>query len=59
MGFPFTTNVYSDFGTWVGESIERGEIQKNKHDFFGEENIKKVGRPENAEYERLVLLDRS
>ena len=57
MGFPFTTNVYSDFGNWVGESVEKGEIQKNKHDFFGEENIKKVGRPENAEYERLVLLD--
>lgn len=57
MGFPFTQNIYASLGNFVGESVEKGEIQENKHGFLGEENIKKIERPEGAEYERLVIID--
>lgn len=57
MGFPFVQNVYASLGNWVGESVEKGKIQDNPEGFLGEENIKKIERPEGAEYERLVILD--
>lgn len=50
-------SIYANFGNWVGESTEYGVAQLNKHDFKGAENLKLVPRPEEAIYERLIVID--
>lgn len=56
-GIKLPESVYGAFGTWVGSSVEHGSIQDNDYGFEGSENILKIKRPENAEYERLVIIE--
>lgn len=50
-------SVYSKFGNWIGESTEHGFGQPNDYGFAGEENLALIPRPENAIYERLIVID--
>lgn len=56
-GIRLPESPYAVFGNWLGESIEHGEVQPNDYGFEGEENILKVDRPKNAEYEKLVIIE--
>jgi hypothetical protein len=51
--------IYAMLGTFVGEAIENGEFGENEYGFTGLENVDlKTLRPEGAEYEKMILIDR-
>ncbi|HSE99769.1 MAG TPA: hypothetical protein VLA48_02645 [Nitrososphaeraceae archaeon] len=56
-GIKLPDSIYGSFGTWVGTSLEHGEIQSNNYGFTGGENISLIERKENAQYERMILID--
>jgi hypothetical protein len=57
VGISLPESVYSNFGSWVGESVEHGKVQTNNYGFTGHENISLIERKPNAKYERMVLID--
>ena len=57
-GIKLPDSIYGAFGTWVGTSVEHGEVQPNNYGFTGEENINLIKRTENDKYERMILIDR-
>lgn len=58
-GIEVPGNVYSDFGSYLGEAVENGEFGENPHGFTGQDNFKPFldDRPENGEYEKMILID--
>lgn len=56
-GIKLPDSIYGSFGTWVGTSVEHGEIQTNNYGFTGGENISLIERTENDKYERMILID--
>lgn len=51
-------SVYTFFGSFLGESIEHGVWQENKHGFEGMDKIDlNALRCEGAEYEKFVVID--
>lgn len=50
-------SIYGSFGTWVGTSVEHGEVQANNYGFTGGENINLIERTEGDKYERMILID--
>ena len=57
VGIKLPDSIYGSFGTWVGTSVEHGEVQTNNYGFAGEENINLIERTENDKYERMILID--
>lgn len=57
VGIKLPDSIYGSFGTWVGTSVEHGEVQPNNYGFTGEENINLIQRTENDKYERMILID--
>lgn len=59
LGFPYSGNIYSEFGSFVGQAVENGEFPKeNPNGFEGQENLDlEELRPEGAEYEKMILID--
>lgn len=56
-GIKLPDSIYGSFGTWVGTSVEHGEVQTNNYGFTGGENINLIERTENDKYERMILID--
>lgn len=56
-GIKLPDSIYGSFGTWVGTSVEHGEVQANNYGFTGGENIYLIERTENDKYERMILID--
>ena len=56
-GITLPDSIYGAFGSWVGTSVEHGEVQTNNYGFTGEENINLIERTENDKYERMILID--
>lgn len=56
-GIKLPDSIYGSFGSWVGTSVEHGEIQANNYGFTGGENINLIERKEGDEYERMILVD--
>lgn len=56
-GIKLPDSIYGSFGTWVGTSLEHGEIQANNYGFTGGENISLIERKEGSKYERMILID--
>lgn len=50
--------TYAALGSYLGEAVENGEFGDNPHGFTGQENFNLIDRPENAEYEKMILIDR-
>jgi len=57
VGLKLPESIYGNFGTWVGTSVEHGEVQPNNYGFTGEENLNLITRTENDKYERMILMD--
>ena len=57
-GIKLPDGIYGAFGTWVGTSVELGEVQTNNYGFTGGENISLIERKEGDKYERMILIDR-
>lgn len=57
VGITLPDSIYGAFGSWVGTSVEHGEVQKNNYGFTGEENINLIERTDNDKYERMILID--
>ena len=57
VGIKLPDSIYGSFGTWVGTSVEHGEVQANNYGFTGGENINLIQRTENDKYERMILID--
>lgn len=57
VGIKLPDSIYGSFGTWVGTSVEHGEVQPNNYGFTGGENINLIERTENDKYERMILID--
>lgn len=56
---PQPFGIYKEFGTYLGEAMEKGQFGDNPHNFVGQENFDlDVMRPEGAEYEKLIVIDR-
>lgn len=56
-GIKLPDSIYGSFGSWVGTSVEHGEVQTNNYGFTGGENISLIQRTENDKYERMILID--
>lgn len=58
-GIEEAPNVYAEFGTYLGEAVEHGKFGDNPSGFIGQENFQPFldDRPENAEYEKMILID--
>lgn len=56
-GIKLPESIYGNFGSWVGTSVEHGEVQANNYGFTGGENISLIQRTENDKYERMILID--
>lgn len=56
-GIKLPDSIYGSFGSWVGTSVEHGEVQANNYGFTGGENIDLIQRTENDKYERMILID--
>jgi hypothetical protein len=56
-GIKLPDSIYGSFGSWVGTSVEHGEVQANNYGFTGGENINLIQRTENDKYERMILID--
>lgn len=56
-GIKLPDSIYGAFGTWVGTSLEHGEVQANNYGFTGGENLSLIERKEGAQYERMILID--
>lgn len=58
-GIELPGNIYSDFGSYLGEAVENGEYGDNPNGFTGQENFQPFldDRPENAVYEKMILID--
>lgn len=56
-GIKLPDSIYGSFGSWVGTSVEHGEVQPNNYGFTGGENISLIQRKENTTYERMILID--
>lgn len=56
-GIKLPDSIYGNFGSWVGTSVEHGEVQTNNYGFTGGENINLIQRTENDKYERMILID--
>lgn len=56
-GIKLPESIYGNFGSWVGTSVENGEIQPNNYGFTGGENISLIERKEGDKYERMILID--
>lgn len=56
-GIKLPDSIYGSFGTWVGTSVETGDVQTNNYGFTGGENIKLIERREGDQYERMILID--
>lgn len=50
--------TYSALGSYLGEAVENGEFGDNPYGFTGQENFSLINRPKNAEYEKMILIDR-
>jgi len=51
--------LYACLGNYLGEAVETGEFaEENPNGFTGQENFHLIERPENAKYERFILIDR-
>ena len=54
----YSSTVYTELGNYLGEAVETGEFSKeNPNGFTGQENLKLIPRPGNAEYEKFIVLD--
>lgn len=56
-GIKLPDSIYGSFGTWVGSSVEHGEVQTNNYGFTGGENINLIERKKGDKYERMILID--
>lgn len=56
-GIKLPDSIYGSFGTWVGTSVEHGEVQTNNYGFTGGENINLIECKEGDKYERMILID--
>lgn len=50
--------IYAQLGNYLGSAVETGEFGDNPNGFTGQENFHLIERPENAKYERMILIDR-
>ena len=57
LGVPDPGNIFTDFGGYVGEFLESGVDNSGYLDAEDLKWLNTVERPENAEYEREVVLD--
>lgn len=57
-GIELGKKIYAEMGNYLGSAVETGEFPKeNPNGFTGQENLSLIPRPDNAEYERMVLID--
>lgn len=57
LGVPDPGNIFTDFGGYVGEYLEKGVDDSGYLDAEDLKWLDTVEKPENAEYEREVILD--
>jgi hypothetical protein len=58
VGIKLDGGVYAELGSYLGEAVENGFFaEENPHEFTGQENFQLIERPENAQYERMILID--
>mgnify|MGYP001095558747 CR=1 FL=1 len=50
-------NIFTEFGTWVGEYMEKGEDLYGKLTESDIAACEEVGRPDNCEYEREIVIE--
>lgn len=58
LGIEDTGNVFSDFGSAIGEWFEHGEDRTGKLSESDLEVLQKIGRPGGCEYEREIVVAR-
>ena len=58
LGVPDDGNIFTDFGGFCGEYLETGEDKSNYLDAEDIKWLNTVAKPDNAEYEREIVLDR-
>lgn len=58
LGIPDPGNIFTDFGGFCGEYIEKGVDESNYLDSEDIMWLNTIEKPEGAEYEREVVLDR-
>jgi len=58
IGVPDPGNIFTDFGGYCGEYLETGVDKSNYLDAQDIKWLDTVEKPENAEYEREIVLDR-
>lgn len=50
--------IYAALGSYLGSAVEEGKFPtENPYGFTGQENFHLIERPENAKYERFILID--
>ena len=59
-GIKLPEGIYGSLGSFAGYALEHGKFpDNNPHGFTGQENMNlEELRPENAEYEKMILIDR-
>jgi len=60
VGLPQPFGIYKEFGSYLGTAYENGNYDHdNPHGFIGQENFDlSKYRNDNAEYEKLIIIDR-
>jgi hypothetical protein len=59
VGIKLPQGIYASLGNYVGEAIEKGVWGDNPNGFTGQENLNlNRYRKPNAEYEKLIIIDR-
>jgi hypothetical protein len=58
LGIKDPGNIFTHFGSVVGEWFEKGVDEYSELSTFDIETLMKVGRPENCEYEREIVIHR-
>lgn len=60
VGLPQPFGIYKEFGSYLGTAYENGKFPtENQYGFVGQENLDlSKYRNDNAEYEKLIIIDR-
>lgn len=60
VGLPQPFGIYKEFGSYLGTAYENGKFpEQNQFGFIGQENLDlSKYRNDNAEYEKLIIIDR-
>lgn len=59
VGIPPPKKIYAEFGSYVGYALEHGKFpDENPFGFEGQENFDFSSRVVDAEYEKMIIIDR-